>query len=474
MNYQEKYLKYKNKYLKLKEKITGGRLYGLEEIEIKKNRNTTFEKSYILPKDCEDQEKFNNISTLCIGQNTVLTDSNKFIILLNLLSEHDYKESLINILYYTKIPLHNVYGIYSQKALSYLNELHGYEISEYSDNLYLNSTKVDNIRNLSTIIDNIINKIEKNKLINCSITIHISSHGNIRVNTDNFVTITGHTYTGYINFDDFINILLPLYSTNNSELTTSKIISKQNIKIENINIITDFCYSSLNIKHKLENFIKTNKIEYHNTIFITGKPIIYPHFILMLFLETNPQNIDDYNKFVTKQNNNYNIVLQKAEKYNFNKELVDKSINILDSIIIKQKEWESKITFMIGIQNKNKFNNDRYNDIIYSNKLLSLYEEGSPNRILNYFCRTILRDNYDKKLTEINNLIIKHQLENMNDFDNNLLTNLFLLSLSDKDLADELIYHIIKESIELFNPEYFISFNSDIKWFDNKIIKDIF
>jgi len=36
MDYQEKYLKYKNKYLKLKEKITGGRLYGLEEILIKK------------------------------------------------------------------------------------------------------------------------------------------------------------------------------------------------------------------------------------------------------------------------------------------------------------------------------------------------------------------------------------------------------------------------------------------------------
>jgi len=448
-------------------------LYGLEEILIKKNRNTKLEESYILPEDCNDQEKFDNISALCIGQNTVLTDSNKFIIFLNLLDSEDYKKSLINILYYTKIPLHNVYGIYSEKALSYLTKLKGYKISEYSDNIYQNSTKDDNIINLSKIIYDIINKIEKNKLINCSITIHISSHGSIKINTDNFVTITGHTDTGYINFDDFMNILLPLYTINDSDLTR-KIISKHNIKIENINIITDFCYSSLNIKHKLENFIKTNNIQYYNTIFITGKPIIYPHFILILFLETNPQNIDDdYNRFVTKNNDKYKLVLQNAEKYNFTKELVDNSIDILESII-RINKWEPKIISMIEEQKKNKFNNDRYNNKIYSNKLLSLYEETSPYRILDYFCRTILRNNYDKKITEINKLIITHQLENISDLENNLSTNLALLSFGQENDADELNYQIIIKSIELFNPEYFISFNSDKKWFDNKIIKDIF
>jgi len=129
---------------------------------------------------------------------------------------------------------------------------------------------------------------------------------------------------------------------------------------------------------------------------------------------------------------------------------------------------------MIEEQKKNKFNNDRYNDKIYSNKLLSLYEETSPYRILDYFCRTILRNNYDKKITEINKLIITHQLENISDLENNLSTNLALLSFGQENDADELNYQIIIKSIELFNPEYFISFNSDKKWFDNKIIKDIF
>ena len=405
------------------------------------------------------------------------------MIILNLLTEglDTYKPGLENILYYSRIPLENIYGIFKNTGIIY-NIL----IEKQNKHVYINNNNLnENKNNLSKIIQSILTHIELKNLKNCSITIHISSHGSLRVGANNFFTLTGNTDSGYISFENFMMLIIPLYTINRPESPEQQIITKSDIKIENINIITDFCYSSINIENKLRNFMSTNNITYYNTLFLTGKPILYPYFILILILEQNP-NVGELQEILNKNGTKYQQILASALNYDIDKIQVDDNIDILNGIITSGVQPDGSNPLQTGFelmrtkQQNIPFINDRYKDDVYSNKLLQLFEETGPTRMLNYFCGFILQEHYDKKIYQINKLIINNQLNNIGDIYKNLFTDFAMLSFDQAQLdnADKLKYEIILKTLELLDPKFCMTINSNKKndkiWFDNRNINEVF
>lgn len=68
---------------------------------------------------------------------------------------------------------------------------------------------------------------------------------------------------------------------------------------------------------------------------------------------------------------------------------------------------ESQINTYINKQKSYPFNNDRYDDAVFSNQILSIFEEGEYNYTLSFLEKVLIPNvNYNsKKIAELNNLI---------------------------------------------------------------------
>jgi len=327
-NYKAKYLKYKTKYLELKQ--LGGRLGDMvTKKEIIKDGIT-----YEIPKDCNIPEKFKKIGNFCTIENQSYVDENKFIIFLYLGDQH-FEGILQHVFYNTKISKNNIYGlITSAKIRENINlininkkyittDKNNIDVLDFNNNIFKsNRNKGKNIAIIKNIINSIITKIKKNRLTNCSITIHINSHGSLFQNM--FFSISGDVNKDFISTSDFIDIIKPLYDTS--------------ISIKNISIITDFCFSKLNFSRDLSTFGSIYELK--NTIFMSLRPILSEYIILQRFLQSNPDNYTDFTNFLDKKGTIYNTILKKNTNILFDNEnglnkIIDR-LNIFQNLLIKK------------------------------------------------------------------------------------------------------------------------------------------
>jgi hypothetical protein len=468
-NYKAKYLKYKQKYLTLK---YGGRLVDMvAKKEIIKNGIT-----YKIPIDCNDNNKFNEIGNFCAIENQSYVDQNKFIIFLYL-GDQPFENILYYIFYNTKISKNNIYGLITfaeiRENINIINinkknittDKNNIDVLDFNNNIFKsNRNKDKNIAIIKKIINSIVTKIKKNNLTNCSITIHINSHGSL--DSNKFVSITGNNKIDgdFISTHDFIDIIKPLYDTS--------------ISIKNISIITDFCYSKLNFSRDLNIF--GSNYELKNTIFMSLRPILSEYIILQRFLQSNPNNDTDFTNFLGKSGPIYKTILTKNINILFDNENGLNEIIDRLNIFLKTFEYTIIIQDLINKQKNNPYTNDPYDDIVLSNILINLFEETNGTLTLIKFFNLIYDPiNYNKTVDTFNKVFINDQIKSIqsDDYNENMksIYGPFSSFLWDFYLHEETIEFLKQLIIYSLNKSKIIDrYSQNSQWFSTQLLKDIF
>lgn len=301
-------------------------------------------------------------------------------------------------------------------------------------------------------------------MTNCSVTIHINSHGSLYQN--NFFTITGDLKNDYITTNEFIDIIKPLYDNS--------------ISIKNISIITDFCYSKLNFSKELNTFGSTYELK--NTIFMSLRPILREYIILQRFLQSNPPNFASFTDFLSKSGLIYSTILRN------NNMLFDgeNELNqIIDSLAIFLQKFNNRDLIMqnlIDVQKSSPYNSNPYNDSIFSNVLINLFEETNGIFTLTNFFNLIYNPiNYNLTVAAFNRIFVNDQIQRIqsensdyNKFFNSMYGpfSAFLWNFNLLDETKEFIKQLVIYSLNKAN--IIDGYSQNQLWFRTQLLKDIF
>ena len=290
---------------------------------------------------------------LCFEKNLINSNSepNRFYLIIDFLEEESmdyYKELFVNVLYNFNVPIDNIMLINNTPLTKMVKSL-------FSKSLTLKTTDKTEIIGLVNqfIVQNIGKTIKDGRLSNCSIVIDVSARGTIRLREPDllFNLTSGRDTETFLNCEELYKMLDFCYKTK---------------EIKDISFILNNCYSSFKFGGLFLNWLKSKDKYLPNTNFVYSKPLLIHIYILILFLETNPGNIEcltDIKSIGYVVTNLVNLGLSNCTGFIDNFKL------------LCQTKYKKNFENLVYLQKKKLFGGDRYDKQVFSNSLLMVFND---------------------------------------------------------------------------------------------------
>ena len=335
---------------------------------------------------------------ICFEQDQINSSShaNKFYVILDFYPTETgekiafYKQQYLNILHNFNVPLSHICMISNTPIGKQLRRL-------YKNVAYLNmKDKNETVHFVNRfLIDNVLEQIDRKNLTNCSIILDVIALGTIRIDAhDLLVSHTGgNEDADFLNNQEFYLMMDSLYKSN---------------KIRDVTYIMNSCYAGFKFGGMFFDWlIKTNKFQ-PNSNLLFSKPLLIYVYILILYLETNPVNINCLT----------DVNCQKYVETNLLNLGLGNHINLIKEFKEVCNKHEVAFVNLIDRQKTNPFDTDRGALNVFSNALLNLFNEVSNDASYLLFHNYL--DSPFKQLDSLKNLHV-----NFDEF-NHMLTRYYM------------------------------------------------